>query len=93
MLPGYFLGHVATQREREFFIDNLSVRIHLIIEKISIDLRHGSVNSLFQIIQRDLSGFSRGHNASLPADVGALFKVQGVRNHGFMCRTPISKPV
>ena len=37
--------------EREFFVDNLMVRIHLIIEMIFSRpaLRHGSLNSLFQI--------------------------------------------
>jgi len=35
---GYLLGMVGNQsREREFFIDNLLVRIHLIIEMILVD--------------------------------------------------------
>jgi len=40
-------------REREFFIDNLLVRIHFIIEMILEDwpcaMRNGNVNSLFQV--------------------------------------------
>ena len=36
-------------REREIFIDNLLVRVHLIIEMSRPALRHGSLNSLFQV--------------------------------------------
>jgi len=38
-------------REREFFIDNLLVRIHLIVEMIFSRpaLRHGSLNSVSQV--------------------------------------------
>ena len=42
-------------REKEFFIDNLLVRIHTIIEMILVNdfskpaLRHESLNSLFQV--------------------------------------------
>ena len=39
--PGY--------REREIFIDILLVRVHLIIEMSRPALRHGSLNSLFQV--------------------------------------------
>ena len=35
------------EREREIFIDNLLVRVHLIIEMSRPALRHGSLNSLF----------------------------------------------
>ena len=35
--------------EREIFIDNLLVRVHLIIEMSRPALRHGSYNSLFQV--------------------------------------------
>ena len=35
-------------REREIFIDNLLVRVHLIIEMSRPALRHGSLNSLSQ---------------------------------------------
>ena len=35
--------------EREIFIDNLLVRVHLIIEISRPALRHGSLNSLFQV--------------------------------------------
>jgi hypothetical protein len=35
--------------EREIFIDNLLVRIHLIIEMNRPALRRGSLNSLFQV--------------------------------------------
>ena len=35
--------------EREIFIDNLLVRVHLIIEMSRSALRHGSSNSLFQV--------------------------------------------
>ena len=37
-----------TPPEREVFIDNLLVRVHLIIEMSRPALRHGSLNSLFQ---------------------------------------------
>ena len=37
------------QREREIFIDNLLVRVHLILEMSRPALRHGSLNSLFQV--------------------------------------------
>ena len=36
-------------REREIFIDNLLVRVHLIIEMSRPALRHGNLNSLFQV--------------------------------------------
>ena len=36
-------------KEREIFIDNLLVRVHLIIEMRRPALRHGSLNSLFQV--------------------------------------------
>ena len=36
-------------REKEIFIDNLLVRVHLIIEMSRPALRHGSLNSLFQV--------------------------------------------
>ena len=36
------------REQREIFIDNLLVRVHLIIEMSRPALRHGSVNSLFQ---------------------------------------------
>jgi len=40
----------SPEREREFFIDNLLVRIHLIIMMIRGPVsRHGSLNSLFQV--------------------------------------------
>ena len=48
-------------REREIFIDNLLVRVHLIIEMSRPTLRHGSLNSLFQVA---LFVWSRG--ARLP---------------------------
>jgi len=35
--------------EREIFNDNLLVRVHLIIEMSKPALRHGSLNSLFQV--------------------------------------------
>ena len=35
--------------EREAFIDSLLVRVHLIIEMSRPALRHGSLNSLFQV--------------------------------------------
>ena len=35
--------------EREILIDNLLVRVHLIIEMSRPALRHGSLNSLFQV--------------------------------------------
>ena len=35
--------------EREIFIGNLLVRVHLIIEMSRPALRHGSLNSLFQV--------------------------------------------
>ena len=40
--------HLAGTGEREIFIDNLLVRVHLIIEMSRPALRHGSLNSLFQ---------------------------------------------
>jgi len=36
--------------EREIFIDNLLVRVHWIIEMSRPALRHGSLNSLFQVV-------------------------------------------
>ena len=36
-------------REREIFIDNLLVRVHLLIEMSRPALRYGSLNSLFQV--------------------------------------------
>ena len=36
--------------EREIFIDNLLVRVHLIIKMGRPALRHGSMNSLFQVV-------------------------------------------
>jgi hypothetical protein len=36
-------------KERNIFIDNLLVRVHLIIEMSRPALRHGSLNSLFQV--------------------------------------------
>ena len=36
-------------REREIFIDNLLVRVNLIIEMSGPALHHGSLNSLFQV--------------------------------------------
>ena len=38
--------------EREIFIDNLLVRVHLIIEMSRPALRHGRLNSLFQVACR-----------------------------------------
>ena len=35
--------------EREIFVDNLLVRVHLIIEMSRPALRQGSLNSLFQV--------------------------------------------
>ena len=40
---------VAEAHEREIFTDNLLVRVHLIIEMSRPALRHGSLNSLFQV--------------------------------------------
>ena len=37
------------ETEREILIDNLLVRVHLIIEMSRPALRHGSLNSLFQV--------------------------------------------
>jgi len=39
----------ACSPEREIFIDNLLVRVHLIIEMSRPALRRGSLNSLFQV--------------------------------------------
>ena len=47
-MPGYS-GMAVIRREREIFIDNLLVRVHLIIEMSIPALRHGSLNSLFQV--------------------------------------------
>ena len=40
---------LPAQREREILIDNLLVRVHIIIEMSRPALRHGSLNSLFQV--------------------------------------------
>ena len=40
---------LSSATEREIFIDNLLVRVHLIIEMSRPALRHGSLNSLFQV--------------------------------------------
>ena len=42
-------GVAVIPREREIFIDNLLVRVHLIIKMSRPALRHGSVNFLFQV--------------------------------------------
>ena len=42
-------GVSLASREREMFIDNLLVRVHLIIEMSRPALRHGSLNPLFQV--------------------------------------------
>ena len=44
-----YLVPYERRREREIFIDNLLVRVHLIIEMSRPALRHGSLNSLFQV--------------------------------------------
>ena len=48
--------HVATSlqvrsapEKREIFVDNLLVRVHVIIEMSRSALRHGTLNSLFQV--------------------------------------------
>ena len=41
--------HTRKVREREIFIDNLLVRVHLIIEISRPALRHGSLNFIFQV--------------------------------------------
>ena len=50
-LPGDRCAVEEEHVEREFFIDNLMVRIHSIIVMVLVDqpLRHGILNSLFQI--------------------------------------------
>jgi hypothetical protein len=40
---------IPASREREIFIDNLLVRVHLIIEMSRPALRNGTLNSLFQV--------------------------------------------
>ena len=45
-LPG---GRCTRVEEREIFIDSLLVRVHLIFEMSRPALRHGSLNSLFQV--------------------------------------------
>jgi len=45
MRPGRPSAHAA----REIFIDNLLVRVHFIIKMSRLALRHGSLNSLFQV--------------------------------------------
>ena len=40
---------VGFQGEREIFIDNLLVRVHLIIDMSGPALRHGRLNPLFQV--------------------------------------------
>ena len=40
---------IPSPSEREIFIDNLLVRVRLIIEMSRLALRHGSLNSLFQV--------------------------------------------
>ena len=42
-------GPPGAEDDREIFIDNLLVRVHLIIEMSRPALRHGSLNSLFQV--------------------------------------------
>ena len=42
-------GQNGTCAEREIFIDNLLVRVHFIIEMSRPALRHGSLNSLFEV--------------------------------------------
>jgi len=42
-------GTSCLSLEREIFIDNLLVRVHLIIEMSRPALRHRSLNSLFQV--------------------------------------------
>ena len=40
---------VSKVREREIYTDNLVIRVHFIIEMSRPALRHGSLNSLFQV--------------------------------------------
>ena len=58
--PDYWKGEVFAyvglpqnlkdlKKEREILIDNLLVRVQLIIEMSRPALRHGSLNSLFQV--------------------------------------------
>jgi len=49
--------------EREIFIDNLLVRVHLIIEMSRPALRHGSLKSLFQVALYLPSSNTRSHTA------------------------------
>ena len=42
-------AHFPRTLEREIFIDNLLVRVHLIIERSRPALRHGSLNFLFHV--------------------------------------------
>jgi hypothetical protein len=48
---GSLVGGVSYERgrERKIFIATLLVRVHLIIEMSRPALRHGSLNSLFQV--------------------------------------------
>ena len=64
-------GTPEDRRERQIFIDNLLVRVHLIIEMSRPALRHGSFEfpfsgsliSTFQVVQVDLAGGRDTHNA------------------------------
>jgi hypothetical protein len=47
--PRYGLRNRRLLAERVIFIDNLLVRVHLIIEMSRPALRHGSLSSLFQV--------------------------------------------
>ena len=50
ILPGTWYPNThGARKERETFIDNLLVRVRLIIEMSRPALRHGSLNSLFQV--------------------------------------------
>ena len=43
-----------SHQEREIFIDSLLVRVHVIIEMSRPALRHGSLNSLFQVAWKSM---------------------------------------
>ena len=51
---------IMPARERDFFMDNLLVRVHLIIEMSRPALRHGRLNSLFQVACRRWSSNPSG---------------------------------
>ena len=65
-----FVASRGLPREREIFIDNLLVRVYLIIEMSRPALRYGSLNSLFQVAL--YLGFAQPSSTWMAGERGTL---------------------